>query len=82
MEGVLRGHSQLMSVRTFFRVEGGLEILKKRPDINYFSKSSENCERTFFRVGGEGVTRLSRAMTIFFSETLENLSRARAHYAT
>ena len=28
------------------------------------------------------VMRLSRAMTIFFSETLGNLSRARAHYGT
>ena len=30
----------------------------------------------------EGVTRLSRAMTILFSETLRNLSRGRAHSGT
>ena len=39
----------------------GLEILKKRPDINYLSKSSEKLRVDIF--SGGGVTRLSRAMT-------------------
>ena len=49
------------------------------PYINYFSKLSEKLRADIF---SGGVTRLSRTMTIFFSESLENLSRARAHYGT
>ena len=46
-----RDHSKLMSKRKF--CSGCLEILKKRPDINYFSKSSEKLRADIF-FGGEG----------------------------
>ena len=42
-----------MSGRTFCPGEGGLEILKKRPDIIYFSKSAGKLRTDIFS-GGRG----------------------------
>ena len=56
-----------MSERTFCPGEGGVVlILKKRPDINYFSKSAEKLQTDIFPgVEGGGGGHETHEMTIF-----------------